>query len=146
MYPDAMHVTRGLLEYLLEVAAEHEPEAFEADLGVTRAGEFEDGLELPPETPIFTHFYLPSTGASVSAVFGLDLGTGPGQTQGRFISHPEGDLGVRATDELHEAMLVAIPPWDREAVRAFDRAGKRVELTVVDAEPPDVELVDEEEL
>lgn len=136
-----MYVTCGLIEGLLDLAAEHEPEAFVADLGVTRGEEFDTDIGLPPGTPVFTHLYLPDAGASVSAVFGFDLGTGPGQTQGRFIAHPAGDLEVRSTDELHAAMLIAIPPWDRESVRAFDRSGHRVELTVIDAEPPEVDVV-----
>lgn len=135
-----MYVTQGLLAGLLDLAAEKEPAAFESDLGITRASAFEPPLKLDPETPIFTHFYLPEAGASVSAVFGLDLGIGPGQTQGRFLAHPTGDLRVRSTDELHARLLIAVPPWDEASVGAFDRSGSRLELTVIDAEPPETTL------
>ncbi len=135
-----MFVTRGLVDALLELAGEHEPQAFEADLGTTPASAFDERLEFEPETPIFTHFYLPDAGASVSAVFGFDLGRSPGVTRGRFISHPDGELAVKPTDELRAHMLVAIPPWDARSIAAFDRRGRRNELVLVDAEPPEPTL------
>ena len=133
-----MFVTRGLLEGLLAMAADSEPEPFEAGLGTTRAGEFTD--EINPESTVFTHFYFPSAGDAVSAVFGFELGTGPGQTDGRFIGRPDGEFGVKTTDELHERLLIAIPPWDESSVGAFDRAGKRLPLEIIEAEPPHIEL------
>lgn len=140
-----MHVTRGLVDGLLDMAAEREPAPFEADLGLTPAGEFESDLGIPAESPVFTHFYLPDAGASVSAVFGFDLGTGPGQTQGRFLSHPTGQLEVRSTDDLHSVMLIAIPPWDRGSIKAFDQAGNQLPLTVLDVVPPDTDVLGADE-
>jgi len=92
---------------------------------------------LTPETPVFTDFYMPETAASVSAVFGLDLSTPPGQTQGRFVSHPMGRLELERTDDLHEVVFVAVPPWELESLAAFDRSGRRRQLRVVDAQPPE---------
>lgn len=135
-----VYVTRGLIEALLEFAAEAEPERFTAGLEVTRAREFDVGLDLPAETPVFTHFYHPGASQSVSAVFGMDLSTPMGRTRGRFVSHPDGELSVSLTDDLHATMLVAIPPWRRESVAVFDRRGRRGSLEVVDAEPPIEEL------
>jgi hypothetical protein len=86
--------------------------------------------------PVFTHFYLPRDDDSVSAVFGVDLGTPVGQTQGRFVSHPRGELSVSETDDLHEVVFVAVPPWDDDSVAAFDRRGTRREFSVLDVEPP----------
>lgn len=129
-----VYVTRGLLDALLEFAREREPEEATITLGTTPAGELED-CDLDPETQVFTHFYLSSAGGSVQAVFGMDLGTPPG-TQGRFISHPDGELGVTQTDDLREVVLVAVPPWDRSSVAAFGRDGRRYPLDLVDAEPP----------
>lgn len=131
-----MHITQGLLEVLLELAAERAPMDLEVDLTAMPAGELDGEHSLDESTPVLTHFDLPTTGNSVSAVFGFDLGSSPGRADGRFISHPAGDLDVRPTDELHAMMLIAIPPWDRESVAAFDRSGRRQVLTVVDAEPP----------
>lgn len=131
-----VHVTRGLIEALLEFAAEAEPERFTAGLEVTLASEFDPALDLPAETPVFTHFYHPDASQSVSAVFGMDLSTPMGRTRGRFVSHPDGELSVSLTDDLHATMLVAIPPWRRESVAVFDRRGRRGSLEVVDAEPP----------
>lgn len=133
-----MFVTRGLLEVLLTMAAEAEPKSFEAGLGVTMAGEFTD--EVGPETPVFTHFYFPSAGDAISAVFGFELGTGPGQTDGRFIGRPDGEFGVKTTDELHERLLIAIPPWDEDSVGAFDRAGKRHPFQIIETDPPHIDL------
>ena len=135
-----MYVTQGLLDALLTFASEHEPRSFAAVLDVTPAEQFDDDLGLPAETPIFTHFYLPDAGRSVTAVFGVDLSTPTGKTAGRFVSHPAGDLSVSLTDDLHEVVLVAIPPWDRTSVAAFDRSGTRQSLDVIDAEPPTEQL------
>lgn len=135
-----IYATRGLVEVLLELAGDAEPETVTAELSVTRAGEFDEDLGIDPETPILTHFYLPEAGQSVSAVFGMNLGTPAGQSQGRFVSHPTGGMKVRREDDLHGVVLVAVPPWDRESVRAFARDGTGRELALLDAEPPEEAL------
>lgn len=131
-----VHVTRDLLEVLRRLAADAEPEPVSAGLAVTSAAELVGGDDVEPETPVFTHFYLPDAGRSIAAVFGMDLATPPGRTRGRFVSHPQGRLEVSRTDDLHGVVVVAIPPWDEGSVAAFDRAGRRLELAVVDAAPP----------
>jgi proteasome lid subunit RPN8/RPN11 len=133
------YATDGLVEYLLDYAREREPQSVTVSLGVTPA----EALDLPevsPETPVFTHFYMPQAGSSVNAVFGMDLGTPIGQTKGRFVSHPEGGLDVSETDDLHAVVLVAVPPWDRDSLAAFDRSGRRLQLEVLDVEPPEEAL------
>ena len=132
-----IYATRGLVEVLLELAREAEPEPVTVELSVSRAGEFEGDLGLDPETPVLTHFYMPEAGESVSAVFGMNLTTSAGQTQGRFVSHPDGELQVRREDDLHGIVLVAVPPWDVDSVRAFARDGTGRELVLLDAEPPE---------
>ncbi|MFB6074021.1 MAG: hypothetical protein ABEJ89_03320 [Haloarculaceae archaeon] len=134
-----VYVTRGLVETLLRLASEADPESRTIALAVTSAAEIPDA-DLPPETPVFTHFYLPEAGGAINAVFGMDLGTPAGQTQGRFVSHPDGRLQVTRTDDLHAVVFVAVPPWDRESIAAFDRRGKRQPLTVLDAAPPEESL------
>lgn len=136
-----IYVTRGLLEVLLELAEESEPETVTAGVSVTRADEFQADLSIDDGTPVFTHFYLPETGDSVNSVFGLDISTPMGQTQGRFVSHPDGNLEVTLRDDLHEVVFVAVPPWDRDSVAAFGRDGTQHELVVVDAEPPEERIV-----
>lgn len=128
-----LYLTRGLEETLLRQAADREPDSLSVPLAVTQASELPDA-GLDPETPVFTHFYLPRDRDSVSAVFGVDLGTPVGQTQGRFVSHPQGDRGISKRDDLHEVVFVAVPPWDELA--AFDRRGRRREFEVLDVEPP----------
>jgi hypothetical protein len=132
-------VTKGLLEVLVGLAEDADPESLTASMAVSRAGDLEgpDAAGLDPDAPVFTDFYLPDTAGSVTAVFGVDLSTPPGQTQGRFVSHPMGELSVSRTDDLHEAVFVAIPPWDTDSVAVFDRSGRRQELVVVDAYPPE---------
>lgn len=132
-----IYATSGLVEVLLELAREAEPESVTADLSVTRAGEFGSDLGMDPETPVLTHFYMPEAGQSVSAVFGMNMGTPPGQTQGRFVSHPTGELKVRREDDLHGIVLVAVPPWEPGSVRAFARDGTGRELALLDVEPPE---------
>lgn len=131
-----VYVTRGLVETLLRLAREAEPDDVTISVAVTQAEELPDA-DLPPETPVFTDFYLPSAGASVRAVFGMDLGTPAGQTHGRFVSHPSGYMGVDKTDDLHEVIFVAVPPWDTDSFGAFDRAGQSREITILDVEPPE---------
>ncbi|MFB6222409.1 MAG: hypothetical protein ABEH86_01880 [Haloarcula sp.] len=131
-----VYVTRGLVETLLRLASEADPDDVTISLAVTPAEEIPDA-DLPAEAPVFTDFYLPSAGASVRAVFGMDLGTPAGQTQGRFVSHPSGYMGVSKTDDLHEVIFVGIPPWDTGSFEAFDRAGKLREVTMLDVEPPE---------
>ena len=130
----AIHATRGLIEALLELAREAEPDSVTISLAVTPAGEFVS--DLPPETPVFTHLYFPEAGGSLSAVFGMDLGTPAGQTQGRFVSHPQGRLELARTDDLHGAVFVAVPPWGHDELAVFSRGGRRRPLELVDAEPP----------
>ncbi|MFB6189708.1 MAG: hypothetical protein ABEI57_07465 [Halapricum sp.] len=133
------YATEGLIEYLLEHARESEPESVTVSLATTPAGEL-DLPDLDPETPVFTHVYLPQAGSSINAVFGIDLGTPVGQTGGRFVSHPTGELGVSKTDDLHAVVFVAVPPWDRDSLAAFDRSGRKLQLDVLDVEPPEEAL------
>jgi len=134
-----VYVTRGLVETLLRLAREAEPDDVTISLAVTPAAELPDA-DLDPETPVFTDFYLPSAGGSVNAVFGMDLGTPAGQTHGRFVSHPGGYMGVSELDDLHEVVFVAIPPWDTESFGAFDRSGRAQDVTILDVEPPEESL------
>ncbi|MCT9097036.1 hypothetical protein [Haloarchaeobius sp. HME9146] len=131
-----VYVTRGLLEVLVDIAEEADPEGVTLSLAASAAGDLDGADDLSPETPVFTDFYLPDAGRSVSAVFGVDLSTPPGQTHGRFVSHPTGGRSVSLEDDLHAVVFVAIPPWEADTVRAFDRAGIQQEMTVIDAEPP----------
>jgi hypothetical protein len=104
-------------------------------VSVTFAEELPDA-DLPPETPVFTHFYMPEAGGSVNFVFGVDLGTPAGQTQGRFVSHPNGELRVRQRDDFKELIFVAVPPWDDASLAVFDRRGEEQPLEILDVEPP----------
>ena len=131
-----IYVTRDLLTVLRERAASEDPDEANLRLSATPAGEFETDLGLDPETPVVTHFTLPSVGESVSSVFGVDLGTPAGEGGARFVSHPDGFLGVSRTDDLAGVVIVAVPPYDGDSVAAFDRSGEGVELAVVDAVPP----------
>lgn len=130
-----MHVvyaTRGLVDALLELAADRDPESLSVALASTPAG---DWAPLDPETKVLTDFYLPSTGGSVSAVFGMDLGTP--KAAGRFLTHPDGDPLPRQTDDFHNVILVAVPPYDRDSVRAYNRGSQEQPLELLDAEPPE---------
>ncbi len=129
-----MYATRGLVAVLCELAADAEPGEVTVALAATAAGDLD--VDLPPETPVFTDFYMPGAGESVARVFGVDLSVPAGQTHGRFVSHPRGDRDVSLTDDLAAVMLVGVPPWEVESIAAFDRSGRRLPLELVDAEPP----------
>ncbi|WEL18100.1 MULTISPECIES: hypothetical protein [unclassified Halorhabdus] len=138
MNPDAdpIYATEGLIDVLLEQAAERAPDPVTISVSVTPAGDF-GALDLPAETPVFTHLYLPDAGSSLNFVFGVDLGTPAGQTQGRFVSHPDGRLELTQADDFHAVVFVAVPPWDRDAIAVFDRDSTPRELRLLDAEPPE---------
>lgn len=133
-----VYITRGLLTALLELAADRDPSSVTVSLTVTDAAELD--VELSPERSVFTDMYLPDTGGSVTAVFGMDLST-PGAA-GRFISHPNGQLALTKADDLHEVVFIAVPPYDTENVAAFTRSGDGVPLEIVDVEPPVGEIGD----
>lgn len=130
-----IYVTRGLVDVALEMAAEDEPDSVTLVLSATPAGEFEADLGLDPTTPVLSHFYLPDVGQSVDAVFGFELGTPVGRGRARFVSHPQGPPEPTRRDPLAAVVLVAVPPW--EEVAAFDRAGNRLDLEVLDHAPPE---------
>ena len=138
-----VHITRGLLEALLEMAAEADPDGISVVLASTPAGEFDSDAGLDSETPVLTHFYFPEASGSVNAVFGVDLGTPAGQGRARFVSHPDGRLKATREDTFAAALVVAVPPWEAGSVAAFDRNDRRLDLDVVDAEPPQERLVGE---
>jgi hypothetical protein len=127
-----VHITRALLTALLELAEDRDPASVTVSLAVTPASELDAAL--PSDRVVFTDMYLPETGGSVTAVFGMDLST-PGAA-GRFITHPDGTLAVTKADDLHEVVFVAIPPYGMDDVRAFDRSGIGRSMVIVDVEPP----------
>lgn len=134
-----VYITRGLFELLLEIAEDEAPEPVTISLITTPAERFEDAelsAAVDEETPILSHFYLPEVGKSVNSVFGMDLGRPAGGSSAKFVSHPEGPLGVTKRDELAGVVLVAVPPWDETSIAAFDRSGDTLDLVVVEAEPP----------
>lgn len=133
-----VYATEALLDALLTFADDRDPSEVAIALETTDAADLE--VDLPPDTTILTDFYFPNTGDSVSAVFGVDLST-PGSA-GRFVSHPDGDHRLTRTDDLHGVVLVAVPPWDRESVRAYDRRGREQDLVALDVVPEDRTLPD----
>ncbi len=136
-----VYVTRGLVEVLLDTAADAEPDSVNVVLESTPAGEFPTDPGLDPDTPVLTHFYFPDAGKSVSAVFGVDLGTPAGRGRARFVSHPQGPPRPTKRDDYAAVVFVAVPPWDESSVAAFDRSGRRLDVSVLDAEPPVESLV-----
>lgn len=134
------YITRSLFETLQQFAIQSDPESLSIGLAVTPARRLTGGDEIPGELPVFTHLYLPNQPNSVSSVFGVDLHTPPGRTHGRFVTHPFSELRLTKRDDLHEVVFVAVPPWDEDSIAAFDRAGRRHPIRVVDAVPPDEPL------
>lgn len=134
--PAPVYITADLLSLLVERAADADPNEENVVLDATPGGELVDGpADLDPSTPVLTHFYFPAAAGSVSAVFGMDLGRPPGRA--RFLSHPRGDRRLTEEDDLAATVLVAVPPYGSEDVTAYDRRGRRRELIVVDAHPPE---------
>lgn len=131
-----IHVTRPLLDTLLESARQSEPDSLSIGLTTTPAGRLVGADDVADTTPVFTHRYLPDRPNSVSSVFGVDLQTPPRRTHGRFVAHPQSTLRLTKRDDLHAIVFVAVPPWDEASVAAFDRRGRRHPLRVVDGRPP----------
>ncbi|WP_435194736.1 hypothetical protein [Natronomonas sp. EA1] len=132
-----VYVTRGLVTALLEFAGEADPESVALALATTPASDLPEA-DLDPEASVFTDFYLPDAGRSVNAVFGMDLGRP--NTDGRFVSHPQGKLELVQTDDFAAVIFVAIPPYDESSLAAFGRSGRRLPLEVLDIEPPEARL------
>lgn len=136
-----VYITRGLLTALLDLAEDRDPKSITVSLATTPAEDF--ATDLPAETPVFTDMYLPDTGGSVTAVFGMDLSTP--DADGRFLSHPGGHLELTTADDLHQVVLVAVPPYEDDSVGAFNRSGEGLPIDIVDAEPPTGYIGDDEE-
>lgn len=142
---EGVYVTESLLEALLDRARRREPEPISIGLAVTPAEQLHGVGHLDDRLPVFTHLYLPEEPNPVSAVFGVDLQTPPGRTHGRFITHPRANLELTKLDDLHEVVIVAVPPWDDESVAAFDRRGRRHTVRIVDAVPPEESVPTEDQ-
>lgn len=138
-----VYITRGLLDALLEMAAEDDPEGVSVVLASTKAGEFDAEVGLDTETSVLTHFYFPEASGSVNAVFGVDLGTPAGRGRARFVSHPNGRLEATREDTFAAALVVAVPPWNESSCAVFDRNNRELDLDVLDAEPPQETLTGE---
>lgn len=128
-------VAEDLIQVLCELAADRDPDAVSVPLGVTPADEIEETDAVTG--PVFTHFYLPETGRSVRAVFGVDLGTPSGSTPGIFLAHPDGRQELTKRDELREVCFLAVPPWRPTEVVAVDRRGSRRPLRTLDVTLPE---------
>ncbi len=136
-----MYATEGLLRALLELASENHPDGVSTAISTVPAAELEgeDADAVPEETPVFAEYLLPDPGNSLTHVFGVELSTPNRNAQGRFISHPSGELELTLRDDLAEVVIVAVPPWrtDDETLAAFDRSGERLSLFELDAAPPE---------
>jgi hypothetical protein len=148
---DPVYATCPLVETLCRLASDADPTPVTVSLSTVPASDLDapvreadgSGVEttvrigsLDPDTPVFAEFYVPEAGRALRDVFGVDLST-PAGTDGRFLSHPDGDPDVSLTDDLHVRILVAVPPYEPETVRAFDRNGRRLDLRLVDARSPE---------
>lgn len=133
-----VYITRGLLTALLELGADRDPDSVTVSLAVTSAADL--AVDLPNDVSVFTDMYLPETGDSVTAVFGMDLSTP--EAAGRFLTHPDGTLALTKRDDLHEVVFVAVPPYDDDCVGAFDRSGDTRSIDVLDVAPPEGRLED----
>ncbi len=74
--------------------------------------------------------------ASRAGVFGVDLGTPAGQTQGRFVSHPEGYMGVSTTDDL-QSDLRRHPAVGYRHLRSPRQSRASAGCHALDVEPPE---------
>lgn len=128
--------TEGFADALLDLAAEYEPTRVSAHLATTAAGDLVGADSVPPKTAVFTDLYIPTADRATDAVFGMEMTIPNAQTQGRFVSHPTGELKLTSADPLHAVVFVAVPPWDRSNLAVFDRAGTRKQLELLSAVPP----------
>ncbi len=76
-----VYVTRGLVDILLALASDADPDDVTTGVSVVPAIELDGADGLPPDTPVFTDFFLPDPGNPVNAVFGVDLSTPARQAQ-----------------------------------------------------------------
>ncbi|NGM67791.1 hypothetical protein G6M89_01995 [Natronolimnobius sp. AArcel1] len=137
-----VYITHALVDVLLDLASDADPDRVTTGVSITPAAELEGADTIPPETPVFTDFFLPDPGNAVNAVFGVDLSTPARQAQGQFVSHPVRELEVTKRDDLAQVIFVAVPPWElsEDTFGAFNRSGERLPLEVIDAQPPEQSL------
>lgn len=147
---DPVYVSAPLLAALLELARDRDPDSVTVPLSTRAPGDLEpnegDGIPLedvPSSTPIFAEFSFPGAGEAVNRVFGVNLGQPARSAQGRFISHPDADPDLSSRDDLAPRVFVAIPAWETDDVRVYDRRGRRLSLQRVAASAPAVPLEDE---
>ncbi|MEE6210621.1 hypothetical protein U3A55_10690 [Salarchaeum sp. III] len=148
--PQTLYATRALLSVLCDLAEDADPRPIDVSLAATPARDLrptddDAGVALtsiPEGTSVLSDFYFPNAGDSINRVFGMDLTTPSGETDARFLSHPKGDPSISTTDDLHARLLVAVPPWNPDDVRAYDRNGRRLSLTIVAAETEDDSVLD----
>lgn len=127
---NTIYISQELIKTLLDIAERSDPKKISIGLCVNKA----ESLNLdniPGKTPIFNDFYFPS-GKSLKKIFGVDISTPPMSTQGRFISHPSGFSKLSKRDNFHEIVFIAVPPWDQDSVKVFDRSGKNYELNIIE--------------
>lgn len=136
-----IYITEGLVKALLEIASRQDPQPVAIDLGATKAKEYNEiSDKLDGETLVLTDMYMPTDQQSVSAVFGMDISTPVGRTYGRFVSHPDGTLDLTTKDNLHEIVIVAVPPWNQKQIKAFDRRGRAMEMEMLDVDLSESEI------
>ncbi|WP_232686863.1 hypothetical protein [Halobacterium zhouii] len=135
-----VYATRALASVLCELAADADPDSVSVPLAATPANELEPVsgalTAVDNKTDVLSDFYFPDAADAITSVFGMDLATPAGQTAGRFVSHPKGEYEVSLADDLHVRLLVAVPPWNPDHLRAYDRNGTRQSLVLVDATTP----------
>ncbi|MFC3957115.1 hypothetical protein [Halovivax cerinus] len=136
-----VYATAGMVEALLDLASEAQPDRVSTGISTVSAGDLEgeEATVLPAETPVFAEYLIPDPGNSLTHVFGVELSTPNRNTQGRFLSHPDGVLDLTLRDDLAAVVIVAVPPWNPadDSLAAFDRSGERLPLELIDAEPPE---------
>ncbi|WP_435101004.1 hypothetical protein [Halarchaeum sp. P4] len=141
-----VYATHALVETLCVLAADADPRPLSVALATSAPPDLDpsDGpgtplADLPADVAVFSDFYFPAAGRALDAVFGVDLATPSGSTEGRFLSHPMGEPDPTVSDDFAARLLVAVPPWDVADVRAYDRRGRRP-LVLVAANAPEEEL------
>lgn len=122
-------ITSDLLDTLLDLASKSSPKKISIGLTSEKSKKL-DLKNISNDKEVFYDFYFPSA-KSIKDIFGMDISTPPSSTQARFISHPSGYAKIMKNDELHKIIFIAVPPWDKESVKVYNRNSEEYDLEII---------------
>jgi proteasome lid subunit RPN8/RPN11 len=141
---EILGIAESALEFALAASRDAHPDEY---MGLLR-GEDASTVGLDESGTVLTDvLVIPGTETnSVSATVRTNMIPNDRRAAGSIHSHPNGvlrpsnaDLGTFGRNRVH---IIVGAPYGRDDWQAFDRKGERIDLPVLDVEPPEEEFFD----